>query len=130
MNPPVDQKSGRPEASAIQPLAARLGELPGRFTIHTYLKDTFLRAREGGGQSINAVTTDATGVGNAGFERFTLTAFQPDFTTIQTEFNNFVSALGGGGSTNNKQALPTFKRVVADGSPFRVGRARLNDPSS
>jgi len=119
MNPPVDQKSGRPEASAIQPLAARLGELPGRFAIRTYLKDTFLRAREGGGQSINAVTTDATGVGQPGFERFTLTAFQPDFTTIQTLFNNFVSALGGGGSTNATQALQTLRLVVADDALFR-----------
>ena len=41
--------------------------------------------------------TDATGVGLAGLERFKLTAFQPDFTTIQTGESFFVSAVGGGG---------------------------------
>src|SRR5262245_59421630 len=118
MRTPDDQKSV-PEASPIQPLAAALGQLPGEFAIRTYLKDTFLRARDGGGQSINAVTTDATGVGQPGFERFTLTAFQPDFTTIKTFFNSFVSALGGNGSTNAAQALQTLRLAVADDALFR-----------
>ena len=119
MNAPVDQKSGPPEASAIQPLAAAIGQLPGQFAIRTYLKDTFLTARDGGHHSINAVTTNATGVGNAGFEKFKLTAFQPDFTTIQTIFNNFVSARGGGGSTDAAEALQTERLVVADDALFR-----------
>ena len=118
MSTPDDQKSA-PEASPIQPLAATIGQLPGEFAIRTYLKDTFLRARDGGQQSINAVTTDATGVGQPGFEKFQLTAFQPDFTAVQTEESFFVSALGGGGSTNAAQALQTLRLAVADDALFR-----------
>src|SRR5262245_45507876 len=118
MSAPDDQKSA-PEASPIQSLAAAIGQLPGQFAIRTYLKDTFLKAREGGLQSVNAVTTDAIGVGQPGFEKFQLTAFQPDFTTIQTFFNNFISALSGGGSTNAAQALETVRLAVADDALFR-----------
>jgi hypothetical protein len=57
MNAPVDQKSGPPEASPIQPLAAAIGQLPGEFAIRTYLKDTFLTAPQGGNRSVDAVIT-------------------------------------------------------------------------
>ena len=119
MNAPDDQKSGPPEASPIQPLAATIGQLPGEFAIRTYLKDTFLTARDGGRHSINAVTTDATLPGARLFEKFKLTALQPDFTTIQTVFAFFVSALGGGGSTNAAQVLQTERTTVADDALFR-----------
>ena len=119
-----DERSGRsevgpPEASPIQPLAATIGQLPGEFAIRTYLKDTFLTARDGGRHSINAVTTDATLPGARLFEKFKLTALQPDFTTIQTVFAFFVSALGGGGSTNAAQVLQTERTAVADDALFR-----------
>lgn len=119
MNAPDDQKSSPPEASPIQPLAATIGQLPGEFAIRTYLKDTFLTARDGGRHSINAVTTDASGAGARLFEKFKLTALQPDFTTIQTVFAFFVSALGGGGSTNAAQVLQTERTAVADDALFR-----------
>jgi hypothetical protein len=71
-----------PAGPALQASVAAFGLLPGEFAIRTSLKDYYLTARNGGRHSIDAVITAATAV--AGSEKFKLTSFQPDFTTIQT----------------------------------------------
>ena len=78
----MDAQDKAPANPAPQPLVAAFGELPGEFAIRTGLKNTFLTARDGGRHSIDAVITAATAIGAN--EKFKLTSFQPDFTTIQT----------------------------------------------
>src|SRR5437868_481271 len=71
-----------PVAPASNPPA--FGTVPGSFAIRTYLKGTYLTARDGGHHSVDAVITTATTAGY--FERFVLTGYQPDFTTIETPY--------------------------------------------
>ncbi len=117
----MDAQDKAPANPAPQPLVAAFGELPGEFAIRTGLKNTFLTARDGGRHSIDAVITAATAIGAN--EKFKLTSFQPDFTTIQTLLGFYVSAVGGGGlggSHDPTQILQTERTAVADDALFRL----------
>jgi hypothetical protein len=108
--------SARPDVAAAPPA---FGVLPGEFAIRTFLKNTFLTARDGGGHSIDAVVTAATALGPN--ERFRLATMQPDFTTIETPRGNYVSAVGGGGLGGGfpaSQVLQTERTAIADDALF------------
>jgi hypothetical protein len=88
-----------------------LQQLPGKFAIATFLKQTFLTAVGGGGRTSNAVHTDATTPGT--WETFQLW-FDPEarVTTpenpegffpfaIQTASGNYLTAVDGGGRTSD-----------------------------
>lgn len=96
-------------------------ELPGEFAVRTYLKRTYLTARDGGGHSIDAVVTNATAVGQN--EKFKLTSLQPNMTAIQTLNGHYVSAVGGGGlgaGYSDQQILQTERISPADDCFFTV----------
>jgi hypothetical protein len=98
------------------------GFLPGEFAIRTYLKNTYLTARDGGRHSIDAVVTAATTLGPN--EKFKLTTIQPDYTTIQTPQGYYVSAVGEGGLGGNfpaSQVLQTERTSLADDALFILG---------
>ncbi len=119
MNAQDNPKSAPSAGPALQPVA--FGELPGEFAIRTSLKDTYLTARDGGRHSVDAVITAATTVGPN--EKFKLTSFQPNFTTIRTLPGFFVSAVGGGGlggSFDTTHILQTERTSVADDALFRL----------
>ena len=59
--PPHAPASTRPEV--VRPAVPAFAILPGEFVIRTYLKDTYLTARDGGRHSIDAVITAATTLG-------------------------------------------------------------------
>jgi hypothetical protein len=91
------------------------GVLPGEFAIRTYLKNTYLTARDGGRHSFDAVITAATTLGPN--EKFKLTTLQPDYTTIQTPQGYYVSAVGGGGLGGDfsaSEVLQTERTALAD----------------
>jgi hypothetical protein len=96
------------------------GLLPGEFAIRTYLKNTYLTARDGGRHSIDAVVTAATTLGPN--EKFKLTTIQPDYTSIQTPQGNYVSAVGEGGRHFPPgEVLQTERTSLADDALFVLG---------
>ena len=114
-------EAGADRASAV-PARATLSVLPGEFAIRTYLKNTYLTARDGGRHSIDAVITAATAPGPN--EKFRLSKIAPtNYTTIQTLPGYYVSALGGGGLGGNveaSQVLQTERTSLADDALFRL----------
>jgi hypothetical protein len=96
------------------------GLLPGEFAIRTYLKNTYLTARDGGRHSIDAVVTAATTLGPN--EKFKLTTIQPDYTSIQTPQGYYVSAVGEGGRNFPPgEVLQTERTSLADDALFVLG---------
>ena len=101
-------EAGGDRASAV-PASATLSVPPGEFAIRTYLKNTYLTARDGGRHSIDAVITAATAPGPN--EKFRLSKIAPtNYTTIQTLQGYYVSAAGGGGLGGNVEASRFFRR--------------------
>jgi hypothetical protein len=95
------------------------GLLPGEFAIRTYLKNTYLTARDGGHHSIDALITSATMLGPN--EKLRLTTIQPDYTVLQTQLGYYVSAVGEGGLGGNypaSQVLQTERLSLADDALF------------
>jgi hypothetical protein len=97
------------------------GMLPGEFTLRTFLKDTYLTARDGGRHSIDAVITTATTPGVN--ERYRIETFQPSYVSFHTSGNYFVSARGNGGIGGNNddtQTLQTERQGLADDILWRL----------
>ncbi|MGC2201933.1 MAG: hypothetical protein WA633_17590, partial [Stellaceae bacterium] len=113
----------RPDAPAstrrevVRPAVPAFGLLPGEFTIRTYLKNTYLTARDGGRHTIDALITAATTLGPN--EKFRLTTIQPDYTAIQTSGRYYVSANREGGlNFPPGEVLQTQRTSVADDALF------------
>jgi hypothetical protein len=116
-DPTLQFSDGSSDLSANPPA---FGVLPGTFSIHTRLRDTYLTARDGGGRATDAIITTATTP--AFFEKFKLETFQPDFVLLTAPGGQFVTALGqggvGGGSDDTK-TLQTQSTFLADDVLFR-----------
>jgi len=95
---------------------------PGPFAIRTYLKRTFVTANSGGGLNTDALNTIAVVPAVDG--RFRFRFRQPDFVTILTGRNYFVSATGGAGLGDPQVAdtisMATTRQVLADDALFRI----------
>lgn len=95
---------------------------PGQFAIRTYLKRTFVTANGGGNLNSDALNTIAVIPAVDG--RFRFRFKQPDFATIQTRLNYFVSATGGAGLGDPQVAdiisMATTRTVLADDALFRI----------
>ncbi len=103
----------------VRPAVPAFGLLPGEFTMRTYLKNTYLTARDGGRHSIDALITAATTLGPN--EKFKLTTIQPNYTAIQTLQGYYVSAVGEGGLGGNfpaSEVLQTERTSLADDALF------------
>jgi hypothetical protein len=94
-----------------------MADLPSEFVIRTYVKNTYLTARDGGHHSIDAIITDATTLGS--YEKFKLGTALQDYTSMQTLNGYYVSAaqLGGLGDPANR-VLQTERLSLADDALF------------
>src|SRR5205823_4521313 len=108
-------RSTRPQPTT--PSVPAFGVLPGEFAIRTYLKNTYVTARDGGRHTIDALVTAAATLGPN--EKFKLTTIQPDYTTIQAPRGYYVSAVGQGGRNFPPgEVLQTERTSLADDALF------------